>query len=115
MPRSKNKVAAHRRRKAILKMAKGYWGSRHRLLTVAKNTVEKALGYAYRDRRQRKRMFRRLWIARIGAAARINGTSYSRLMGALRKTDIALNRKALADIAANDPAAFAQVVKAASV
>lgn len=111
MPRAQNKVASRRRRKAVLNMAKGYWGSRSKLLSVAKNTVEKALQYQYRDRRQRRRQFRRLWIARINAAARINGTSYSRLMGSLRKANIALNRKALADIALHDPKAFAQVVE----
>lgn len=92
-------------------MAKGYRGSRSKVYTVAKNTVEKALQYAYRDRRQRKRQFRRLWIARINAGARQNGTTYSRLMGALRKEDVALNRKVLADLAVHDPATFSQVVE----
>jgi len=92
-------------------MAKGYWGSRSKLLTVAKHSVDKALGYSYRDRRARKRQFRRLWITRINAAARTNGMSYSRLMGALRKSDVALNRKVLSDIAVHDPAAFQQIVK----
>jgi large subunit ribosomal protein L20 len=92
-------------------MAKGYWGSRSKLYTVAKNAVEKALQYQYRDRRQRKRQFRRLWIARINAAARLNGTTYSRLIGGLRNTDVALNRKVLADLAVRDPNAFTQVVK----
>jgi large subunit ribosomal protein L20 len=95
-------------------LAKGYWGSRSKIYTVAKNAVEKGLMYAYRDRRQRKRQFRRLWIARINAAARINGTTYSRLMGALRKSDIGLNRKVLADLAVHDPEAFKQVVEQAS-
>jgi len=92
-------------------MAKGYWGSRSKLYTVAKNAVERALQYQYRDRRQRKRQFRRLWIARINAAARQNGTTYSRLIGALRTSEITLNRKVLADLAVSDPPAFAQVVK----
>ena len=94
-------------------MAKGYWGSRSKLYTVAKNAVERALQYQYRDRRQRKRQFRRLWIARINAAARQNGTTYSRLIGALRTSEITLNRKVLADLAVSDPPAFAQVVKQA--
>lgn len=92
-------------------MAKGYWGSRSKLYTVAKNAVEKALQYQYRDRRQRKRQFRRLWIARINAAARLNGTSYSRLIGGLRTSGVGLNRKVLADLAVRDPQAFTQVVK----
>ncbi len=112
MPRAKNRVASRQRRKRILKLAKGYWGGRGRLYTVAKNAVEKALKYQYRDRRQRKRQFRRLWIARINAAARLNGTSYSRLMGSLRKSDVTLNRKVLADLAMHDPETFTQVVKA---
>lgn len=111
MPRSTNQVASRRRRKRILNMAKGYWGSRHRLYTIAKNSVEKGLQYAYRDRRQKKRQFRRLWIARINAAARQNGTSYSRLMGALRKADVTLNRKVLADLAMHHPESFSKVVE----
>lgn len=111
MPRAKNSVASRRRRKKVLNMAKGYWGSRGRLYTVAKNAVEKALQYQYRDRRQRKRQFRKLWITRINAAARLNGTSYSRLIGGLRKSNVELNRKVLADLAVRDPHAFTQVVK----
>ena len=111
MPRATNKVASRRRRKKILNMAKGYWGSRSKLYTVAKNTVEKALQYQYRDRRQRKRQFRRLWIARINAGARENGTSYARLIGGLRRADITLNRKVLADLAMHHPDAFSQVVR----
>ena len=111
MPRATNKVASRRRRKKILNMAKGYWGSRSKLYTVAKNTVEKALQYQYRDRRQRKRQFRRLWIARINAGARENGTSYARLRGGLRRADITLNRKVLADLAMHHPDAFSQVVR----
>ncbi len=114
MPRAKKSVASRRRRKSILNKAKGYWGSRSKLYTVAKNAVEKGLLYAYRDRRQRKRQFRRLWITRINAAARLNGTTYSRLMGALRKADVALNRKALADLAMHEPDAFAKVVEHAA-
>ncbi len=92
-------------------MAKGYWGSRSKIYTIAKNAVEKGLQYAYRDRRQRKRQFRRLWITRINAGARLNGTTYSQLMGALRKADVALNRKALADLAMHEPDAFTKVVE----
>lgn len=114
MPRATNRVASRRRRKKILAMAKGYWGRRKNVYTVAKNAVDKALGYAYRDRRVRKRQFRRLWITRINAAARVNGTTYSQLTGSLRKKDITLNRKVLADLAMNDPAVFTEVVKAAS-
>lgn len=111
MPRATNKPAARARRKKILNRAKGYWGSRSKLFTVAKNTVEKALGYAYRDRKARKRQFRRLWIARINAGARQNGVSYSRLMGGLRKSGVTLNRKVLADLAVHQPEAFAAIVK----
>jgi len=111
MPRAKNRVAARRRRKRIMDMAKGYWGRRKNVYTVAKNAVEKALTYQYRDRRARKRMFRRLWITRINAGARLNGTTYSQLMGSLRKADVQLNRKVLADLAMHDAAAFAAVVK----
>jgi large subunit ribosomal protein L20 len=111
MPRAKNNVASRRRRKKLLNMAKGYWGSRGRIYTVAKDAVDKALKYQYRDRRVRKRQFRRLWITRINAAARLNGLSYSRLMGALRTSDVELNRKVLADLAMHDPAAFTRVVE----
>ncbi len=110
MPRSVNSVASRRRRKKILKAAKGYFGARKNVYTVAKNSVEKALQYAYRDRRQKKRAFRRLWIARINAAARINGLSYSRFMHQLKENDIQLNRKVLADLAMNHPEAFKAVV-----
>jgi large subunit ribosomal protein L20 len=114
MPRATNRVASRRRRKKIMAMAKGYWGRRKNVYSVAKNAVEKALQYSYRDRRARKRQFRRLWITRINAAARTNGTTYSQLTGSLRKADITLNRKVLADLAMNDPAVFTEVVKAAS-
>ena len=111
MPRATNKPAARARRKKVLNRAKGYWGRRGTIHTVAKHTVEKGLQYAYRDRRNRKRSFRRLWIARINAAARLNGLSYSRLMGGLRKSGVTLNRKVLADLAVHQPEAFAAIVK----
>jgi large subunit ribosomal protein L20 len=95
-------------------MAKGYWGRRKNVYTVAKNAVDKALQYQYRDRRARKRQFRRLWISRINAAARLNGTTYSRLMGSLRKSDVQLNRKVLAHLAMHDPKAFSAVVEKGS-
>jgi len=114
MPRATNRVASRRRRKRILQLAKGYWGRRSKIYTVAKTAVEKGLAYQYRDRRQRKRQFRRLWIARINAGARLNDTSYSRVIGALRKADIRLNRKVLADLAMHDARAFSQVVSTAS-
>ena len=110
MPRSTNSVASRRRRKKILKSARGYFGARSKVYTVAKNAVEKALSYAYRDRRNKKRAFRRLWIARINAGARINGTTYSRLMHGLKEQNIDLNRKVLADLAMNHPDAFKAVV-----
>lgn len=113
MPRARNLVASRRRRKKLLKLAKGYWGRRKNVYTVAVHSVEKGLQYAYRDRRQRKRHFRRLWISRINAAARLNGTTYSRLIADLRKADIPLNRKALADLAMHDAGAFKKVVETA--
>jgi large subunit ribosomal protein L20 len=111
MPRSTNNVASRRRRKNVLASAKGYWGRRSKIYTVAKHTVDRAMRYAYRDRRQRKRHFRRLWIARINAGARLNGTSYSRMMGSLNKSEVTLNRKVLADLAMNDPKAFTKVLE----
>ena len=111
MPRAKNRVASRRRRKKVLQMASGYWGRRGTIYTVAKHAVDKALQYSYRDRRQKKRQFRKLWILRINAAARQNGTTYSRMIGQLRKSDIELNRKVLADLAVNEPGAFTEVVK----
>lgn len=112
MPRSVNAVASRQRRKKILKQAKGYFGARSKVYTVAKNAVEKALTYAYRDRRNKKRAFRRLWIARINAAARQHDMTYSRFMHALSQKDIQLNRKVLADMAMNHPAAFKAIVDA---
>jgi len=111
MPRSQNKVASHRRRKKTLAKAKGYWGRRKSLISVAKHTIDKGMQYAYRDRRNKKREFRALWITRINAAARINGTTYSRLMDALKKNSVEINRKVLADLAANQPQAFAEICK----
>ncbi|MDX1585923.1 MAG: 50S ribosomal protein L20 [Candidatus Halalkalibacterium sp. M3_1C_030] len=113
MPRSTNNVASRRRRRKILKQAKGYWGRRKNVYTVAKNAVERAMQYQYRDRKVRKREFRKLWITRINAAARQNGTTYSRLMGAFSKKDIQINRKVLADLAVNDPETFTALVKEA--
>ncbi len=110
MPRSVNAVASRRRRKKILKAAKGYFGARSNVYTVAKNAVEKAYSYAYRDRRNKKRAFRRLWITRINAAARQEGLTYSRLMNGLKNKNIDLNRKVLADLAMNHPDAFKAVV-----
>jgi large subunit ribosomal protein L20 len=110
MPRSVNAVASRARRKRYLKAAKGYFGARSKVYTVAKNAVEKGWSYAYRDRRNKKRAFRRLWIARINAAARQNGTTYSRLMHGLSTAGVGLNRKVLADLAMNHPEAFTAVV-----
>lgn len=114
MPRSVNAVASRARRKRILKSARGYFGARSKVYTVAKNAVEKGLQYAYRDRKQKKRLFRRLWIARINAGARLNGTTYSKLMHGLSEKNIGLNRKVLADLAMNHPETFANIVKSAS-
>lgn len=111
MPRSKNKVAAHARKKKILKQAKGYVGARSKVFTVAKNAVEKGLTHAYRDRKLKKRVYRNIWIIRINAAARMSGISYSQLMGALKKKNIDINRKTLADLAYSNIEAFNEVVK----
>src|SRR5690625_6130610 len=113
MTRVKRGVVARRRHKKVLKMAKGYYGARSRLFRVAKQAVIKAGQYAYRDRRQRKRQFRSLWIARINAASRANGLSYSRLIAGLRKAKIGLDRKVLADLAVHDKQAFSAVVEQA--
>ena len=110
MPRSVNAVASRKRRKKILKAARGYFGARSKVYTVAKNALEKGMQYAYRDRRNKKRVFRRLWIARINAAARMNGLNYSQLMHKLAGSDIQHNRKVLADLATNHPEAFKAVV-----
>ena len=110
MPRSVNHVASRAKRKRILKLTRGYFGARKNVWTVAKNTWEKGLTYAYRDRRNKKRAFRSLWIQRINAAARIEGISYSQLMGALHKAGIEINRKVLADLAVNNPEAFKAIV-----
>ena len=110
MPRSVNHVASRARRKRILKLTRGYFGARKNVWTVAKNTWEKGLTYAYRDRRNKKRNFRALWIQRINAAARLEGMSYSQLMGSLHKAGIEINRKVLADLAMNDPEAFKAIV-----
>ncbi|MCB9189392.1 MAG: 50S ribosomal protein L20 [Flavobacteriales bacterium] len=112
MPRAKNRVASRARRKKIFKLAKGSFGRRKNVYTVAKNSVEKGLVYAYRDRKNKKRTFRSLWIARINAGARQHGMSYSEFMGKLSKTEINLNRKVLADLAMNHPEAFKAVVDA---
>ena len=113
MPRSVNAVASRKRRKKILKATRGYFGARSNVYTAAKNTLEKAMLYSYTDRRKKKRNFRRLWIARINAAARLNGTTYSQLINKLSKANISLNRKTLADLALNHPDAFKAVVAAA--
>ena len=110
MPRSVNHVASKARRTRILKLTKGYFGARKNVWTVAKNTYEKELTYAYRDRRNKKRTFRALWIQRINAAARLEGISYSKLMGNLAKAGIEINRKVLADLAMNNPQAFKAIV-----
>lgn len=110
MPRSVNSVASRERRKKVLKLAKGYFGRKKNVWTVAKNQVEKGLGYAYRDRKAKKRNFRSLWIQRINAGARLHGMSYSQFMGAIHQKGIELNRKALADLAANQPKAFEAIV-----
>ena len=111
MPRSLNSVASRARRKKIIKLAKGYYGRRKNVWTVAKNAVEKAMLYAYRDRRTKKRNFRSLWIARINAGARLHGLSYSQFMGKIKTNNISLNRKLLADLAMNHPDAFKAVVE----
>ena len=111
MPRSSNSVASRKRRKKILKKAKGYFGRRKNVYTVAKNAVEKGLSYAYRDRKNKKRLFRSLWITRINAAARLHGLSYSELINKLKLKKIEINRKVLADLAMNDQEKFSDLVK----
>ena len=111
MPRSVNSVASRARRKKVLKQAKGYFGRRKNVWTVAKNAVEKAMLYAYRDRRNKKRNFRALWITRINAGTRLYGMSYSQFMGKIKAKNIELNRKVLADLAMNHPSAFKAIVE----
>lgn len=113
MPRAKNAAVARRRHKKVLKLAKGYWGAKSKLYRVANQQVMKSLMYAYRDRRAKKRDFRRLWITRINAAARMNGISYNRFIEGLRKAGIEINRKVLAELAVTDQAAFGQLVQVA--
>ena len=111
MPRSVNSVASRARRKKVMKQAKGYFGRRKNVWTVAKNAVEKAMSYSYRDRRNNKRNFRALWIQRINAGARQHGMSYSQFMGKIKANNIELNRKVLADLAMNNPEAFKAIVE----
>lgn len=111
MPRSKNKVASKARRKKILSMAKGYWGARKNVYTIAKNHVEKGLLHSYRDRKLKKREYRSLWIIRINAAARMHGTTYSRLMHGLKSKGVDINRKLLANIAVENPSVFGALVE----
>ncbi|NMA91637.1 MAG: 50S ribosomal protein L20 [Firmicutes bacterium] len=113
MPRVKRGPTARKRRKKVLKLAKGYYGSKSRLFRIANQQVMKSLAYAYRDRRQRKRDFRKLWITRINAAARLNGLSYSRFINGLKRANVSINRKLLADMAVNDRTSFDQLVKVA--
>ena len=111
MPRSKHAVPSHRRRRKLLSKTKGRWGGKKNLLRAARETYEKGLTYAYRDRRVRRREFRRLWIIRINAAARAAGTTYSKLINGLKKNEIEINRKTLADLAVRDPKAFQEIVQ----
>jgi len=110
MPRSVNHVASKARRKKILRLTKGYWGARGNILTIAKNTLEKGLSYAYRDRKNKKRTMRALWIQRINAGVREHGLSYSEFMGKVNAQGVKLNRKVLADLAMNHPEAFQAVI-----
>ena len=114
MPRARNAVQRKKRHKKVLKQARGYYGARSRLFRTAKEAVERGMLYNYRDRRRRRREFRRLWIARINAAARLNGTSYSKLMADLKSHNIELDRKMLSDLAVREPSAFSEVVKASA-
>ena len=114
MPRARNAVQRKKRHKKILKQAKGYYGARSRLFRTAKEAVERGMLYNYRDRRRRRGEFRRLWITRINAAARLNGTSYSKLMAGLKSNNIELDRKMLSDLAVREPSAFSEVVKASA-
>tara|TARA_B100000886_G_scaffold309234_1_gene243280 strand:- start:183 stop:530 length:348 start_codon:yes stop_codon:yes gene_type:complete len=111
MPKSSNSVASRKRRKKILKKAKGYFGRRKNVYTIAKNAVEKGLSYAYRDRKNKKRVFRSLWITRINAASRLHGLSYSELINKLKIQGVEINRKVLADLAMNNPEKFSSIIK----
>ena len=111
MPRATNAVASRRRRKKIIKLARGFWGRRNRLFRTAQEAVNRSLAYAYRDRRQRRRDFRRLWITRINAAARLNGLTYGKLIHGMKLANIEIDRKALPELAINDPTAFAAVAE----
>ena len=111
MPKSSNSVASKKRRKKILKKAKGYFGRRKNVYTIAKNAVEKGLSYAYRDRKNKKRVFRSLWITRINAASRLHGLSYSELINKLKIQGVEINRKVLADLAMNNPEKFSSIIK----
>ncbi|MEM7352420.1 MAG: 50S ribosomal protein L20 [Acidobacteriota bacterium] len=113
MPRVKRGTKRHNKRRKVLKLAKGYYGTRSKAYRIAKQAVDRALAYSYRDRRQRKRQFRRLWIARINAAARLHGLSYSRFINGLKKAGSELDRKMLADLAVREPEAFAQLATTA--
>ena len=113
MPRTKRGTVARKRRKKILKLAKGYYGAKSKLFKMANQQVMRSMQYAYRDRKQRKRDFRKLWIARINAAARADGMSYSRFINGLKKADVQINRKVLADLAVNDKTAFSDLVEVA--
>ena len=114
MPKAKNNVASRKRRSKVLKQAKGYWGRRSNVYTVAKNAVEKGLVHAYRDRKTKKRIYRSLWITRINAAVREHGMSYSKFINALETKGVVINRKVLANLAVDNPDAFAELVKFAS-
>ena len=111
MPKAKNNVASRQKRRKILKQAKGYWGSRGNVFTVAKNAVEKGLVHAYRDRKSKKRIYRQLWIARINAAVRPHGLNYSKFINALNTKGVIINRKVLANLAVDNPDAFSELVK----
>ena len=114
MPRATNAAASKRRRKKVIKLARGFWGRRNRLFRTAQEAVNRSLVYAYRDRRQRRRDFRRLWITRINAAARLNGLTYGKLIHGMKLANIERDRKALAELAVNEPAAFAAVAETVS-
>ncbi len=114
MPRVKKSVSSRKRRKKIIKLAKGYFGARSRLYRTATEAVDRAMRYAYRDRKARKRDFRKLWIVRINAAARMNNVSYSRLINGMKKAGVEIDRKILAELAVNDPRGFSEIVSVAT-